>query len=172
MQTTKVFQAARPSNPRIKEGLEKETEPGGQKKPLSFTAKKRNSYPKSSEIKVNYKIYVQGFSCRHAAEPRIKKGLEKGMGPGGQKKSLSFENAKMNCTPLTAGSGAASLRRRGGYATGRMCSQGGTEGGGMLRGNCKTTFPSANFICKTAFPRARTEISIPSPQSQSRSLRV
>ena len=32
LKTTKVFQAARPSNPRIKEGLEKETEPGGQKK--------------------------------------------------------------------------------------------------------------------------------------------
>ena len=76
-------------NPRIKKGLEKETALGEQKKTLSFTAKKRNSYPKSSEIKVNYKIYVQGFSCRHAAEPRIKKGLEKGMGPGGQKKSLS-----------------------------------------------------------------------------------
>ena len=41
------------------------------------------------------------------------------MGPGGQKKSLSFENAKMNCTPLTAGSGAASLRRRGGYGDGQ-----------------------------------------------------
>ena len=95
----------RPPGPRIlasRRGSKKKRSLVGRKTPfffLSFIDRKRNSYPKSSEIKVNYKIYVQGFSCRHAAEPRIKKGLEKGMRPGGQKKSLSFENFEKTVPP-------------------------------------------------------------------------
>ena len=46
LQTTKVFQAARPSNPRIKEGLEKETEPGGQKNPCRLKREKTELVPK------------------------------------------------------------------------------------------------------------------------------
>ena len=86
----------------------------GRKTPLSFIDQKRNSYPKSSEIKVNYKIYVQGFSCRHAAEPWIKKGLEKGMRPGGQKKSLSFESYEKILYPLNCRVGRCESAAEGG----------------------------------------------------------
>jgi phage-related protein len=58
----------------------------GGKPPLSFTLQKQNSYQKSSEKQVTYKKFGQGFSCRRATEPQIKKGLEKGVGLGGQKK--------------------------------------------------------------------------------------
>ena len=46
LQTTKVFQAARPPNPRIKKGLEKETEPGGQKNPCRLKREKTELVPK------------------------------------------------------------------------------------------------------------------------------
>ena len=70
-------------------------------------------------MKVNYKIYVQGFSCRHAAEPRIKKGLEKGMGPGGQKKSLSFEKYKNELYPLNCRVGRCESAAEGGVCYGK-----------------------------------------------------
>ena len=70
-------------------------------------------------MKVNYKIYVQGISCRHAAEPRIKKGLEKGMGPGGQKKSLSFEKYKNELYPLNCRVGRCESAAEGGVCYGK-----------------------------------------------------
>ena len=81
----KGFSCRQAPNPHIKKGLKKGMEPGEQKTPLSFTVKKANACPKSSENKSKLQEHEQGFSCRRAAEPWIEKGLEKGVGPGGQK---------------------------------------------------------------------------------------
>ena len=109
-------------NPRIKKGLEKETALGEQKKTLSFTAKKTELVPEFKRKKSKLQDLLQNHL--HAAmppNPGLRRDLKKEWGLVARKSpclELSFEKKKkMNCTPLTAGSDASSLRRRGGYAT-------------------------------------------------------
>ena len=107
-------------NPRIKKGLEKETALGEQKKTLSFTAKKTELVPEFKRKKSKLQDLLQNhFHAAMPPNPGLRRDLKKEWGLVARKSpclELSFEK-KMNCTPLTAGSDASSLRRRGGYAT-------------------------------------------------------
>ena len=112
--------------------------------------------------KVNYKSTDRVFHAAVPPNPRLRRGLKKEWGLVARKTTLVVCNCVWQLTPLYSKVDQGESAAEGGIpppqSQGRLkrpCDQ----GGGMPPGICKTTFPSANFICETTLPRAKAEIS-------------
>ena len=87
--------------------------------------------------------------------PGLRRGLKKEWGLEARKNLRRLKIRKMNCTPLTAGSGAASLRRRGGVCYGKDVLAGRHGGGWYATWQLQNYVPKREFHLQNHVPKSQ-----------------